>query len=130
MWKPPRKQVAAAWSSARRQLRFVRWPIAGTVDETQHLAGVGQRDEQRMVTPDAVVGDVHAEFALAGRGHERAISVEDGQAKEAGGLVPPNADADIVIDILQGIDVGLGEASAEIAGGGWIGDALGARASR
>ncbi len=47
--------------------------------------------------------------------------------KEAGGLVPPNADADIVIDVLQGIDVGRGEASAEIAGGGWIGDALGAQ---
>ena len=106
---------------------FVGWPIAGTIDEAQNLAGVGQGDDQGMVTPDAVVGDVHAEFALAGGGHERAIGVEDGQLEEAGGLVPPNADADIVIDILQGIDVGRGEASAEIAGGGWIGDALGAQ---
>jgi len=106
---------------------FVGWPIAGTIDDAQDLTGVGQGDDQGMVTPDAVVGDVHAEFALAGRGHERAISVEDGQAKEAGGLVPPNADADIVIDILQSIDVGFGEAPTEIAGGGWIRDALGAQ---
>ena len=49
------------------------------------------------------------------------------RSKEAGGLVLPNADADIVIDVLQGVDVGHGEASAEIAGGGWIGDALGAQ---
>ena len=85
---------------------FVRGPIAGTIDDAQNLAGVGQGDDQRMITPDAVVGDVHAGFALAGGGHERAVGVEDGLLEEAGGLVPPNADADIVIDILQGVDVG------------------------
>ena len=41
--------------------------------------------------------------------------------------MPPNADADIVVDILQGIDVGFGETSTEIASGGWIRDALGAQ---
>ena len=106
---------------------FMRRPIAGAIDKAQDLAGVGQRNDQGMVTPDAVVSDVHAEFTLAGGGHDHAVGVEDGQRKETGGLVPPNADADIVIDILQSIDVGFGEAPTEIAGGGWIRDALGAQ---
>jgi hypothetical protein len=105
----------------------VRWAIAAAIDEAQDLAGVGQRDDQGMVTPDAVIGDVHAEFALTCGGHERAVGVEDGQVKEAGGLVSPDADANIVIDILQGIDVGLGEAPAEVARCGWIRDALSAK---
>ena len=85
---------------------FVRRAIAGTIDDAQQFAGVGQGDDQGMITPGAVVGDVHALLALAGGGHQRAVGIEDGLVKETVGLLLPDADADIVIDVLQGVDVG------------------------
>ena len=81
---------------------------------------------QRMITPGAVVGDVHAFLALAGGGDQRAVHVEDGLLEEAVGLLRPDADADVVEDVLQGVDVDAGEAAAEIAGRGGIGNAAGA----
>jgi hypothetical protein len=39
---------------------FVRRPIAAAIDDEERLAGVGERDEQRVVAPDTVVGDAHA----------------------------------------------------------------------
>ena len=39
----------------------------------------------------------------------------------------PNADADVVVDVLQRVDGVFVEASAEIAGGGGVGNALGAQ---
>jgi len=53
---------------------------------------------------------------------EQELTTEDGQ----GTLLPPDADANVVEDVLQDVDVVDGKASAEIAGGGWIGDAAGA----
>ena len=44
---------------------FVRWPVAGAVDQAQHFAGLGQCQNRRVVTPQTVVGDVHAGLALA-----------------------------------------------------------------
>ena len=123
--KPPRKQVAMARVEGRGRA-FMRGTIAGTIDEAQDFASVGQGDDQGMITPDAVVGDVHALFALAGGGHQGAVGVEDGLVEETGGLVLPDADADLIEDVLQEVDVGHGEASAKIAGGSGVGNALGA----
>jgi hypothetical protein len=73
------------------------------------------------------VGDVHALLTLARRLHQEAIHVEDGLVEEGGGLLGPDADADVVDAVLQLADGGLVEAAAEVAGGGRIGDALGAQ---
>ena len=45
-------------------------------------------------------------------------------SEEVGGLVLPNANAHLIKQVLQKVDVGNREASAEVAGGGRIGDAL------
>src|SRR5262249_40817835 len=101
-------------------------PIAGAIDEAQDLARVGQGDQQGMVAPDAVVGDVHAFFALAGGGDQAAIDVEDGLLEEGGRLAAPQSDADVVESVLHGVGAGGVKTAAEVAGGGGIGNALGA----
>ena len=106
---------------------FVRGTIAGTIDDAERLAGVGQGDDQGMVAPGTVIGDVHALLTLAGGGDQGTVGIEDGLVEEANGLMLPNADANAVKDVLQGIDVGNGKASAEVTCGGGIGDALSAQ---
>ena len=104
----------------------MRRTVAGAIDQRHDLAGVGQRDDERMVAPGAVVGDVDALFLLACGCDERAVGIEDGAFEEGGRLPTPHADADVVEDVLQDVDVGRAEASTEIASGGGVGDALSA----
>src|SRR5208282_5197615 len=81
-----------------------------------------QGDHQGMIAPGAVVSDVHALFAIAGGFNHSAIHVEDGLLEKGGGLQLPDADTDVVIDVLQAIDsVGV-ETTAKITCGGWIGN--------
>jgi DNA-binding transcriptional regulator YhcF (GntR family) len=63
--------------------------IAGAIEDAQDFAGVGQTDEQRMITPDAVVGDVHAFFALGIGAHQRAVHIDAGKVKEIDRLLFP-----------------------------------------
>ena len=58
---------------------------------------------------------------------EGAVGVEDGLVEELGGLLGPDPQPRLVEGVHQGHDVGLGEAAAEVAGGGGVGDALGAQ---
>ena len=58
---------------------------------------------------------------------ESAVGIEDGAVEEGGRLPAPNAGADVVVDVLQGVDGIFVEASAEIACGGGIGNALSAQ---
>src|ERR1035438_9689981 len=58
-----------------RRRAFVGRPIAGPIEQTENFTGVGQRHDERMVSPEAVVGDVHAELAFAGGPDEHAIHV-------------------------------------------------------
>ena len=101
--------------------------IAGTIDDAQDLAGVGQGHDENLIAPDAVVGDVHAAFALSGGGHQGAIGIQEGLVEEGGGLMLPNANAHVIEKVLQEVDVGNREASAEVARGRRIGDALGSQ---
>jgi hypothetical protein len=41
----------------------------------EHLAGVGQGDDQRVITPVAVIGDIDALLATGAGGDERAVDV-------------------------------------------------------
>src|SRR5262249_28073998 len=111
----------------RRGGAFVRGTVARAVQQPEHFAGVGQGQDQGVVTPGAVVSDVHALLALAGGSYQRAVHVDDGQRQEVVRLLPPEALADFVEDVLQGVDVGRGEAAAEVAGRGRVGDASGAQ---
>jgi hypothetical protein len=106
---------------------FMAGPIAAAVDDAQNFAGVGQGQEERMVTPGAVVGDVHALLAAAAGFHERAVHVDDSAFEEIVGLAGPSLDAGIVEDVLQRVDVSDAEAPAEVAGGGGIGNTASAQ---
>ena len=106
---------------------LVRGPVARTIDDAQDLAGVGQRDDQRMVTPDAVVGDVHPVLAPAGGLGQGAVEVDGGAGKEVVGLLGPDAPPRVVEGVDQRFDVAVREASAEVAGRGRVGDATGAQ---
>jgi hypothetical protein len=104
---------------------FMGGAVAGSIDNAQHFTGVGQADEQRMVTPGAVISDIHAFLAIARSANERAIDVDHSLLEEANRLLLPQTDADIVVDVLQGVDVGDGETPGEIASRGGIRNPLG-----
>jgi hypothetical protein len=106
---------------------FVRRSIGRTVDQTQHLAGVGQAHDQRVITPGAIVGNIHSLLALPGGLHQRAIHVDDGPLEKLGRLLGPDPRAHAMNDVLQLADGFLGEAAAEVARGGRVGDTLGSK---
>jgi hypothetical protein len=106
---------------------LVRGAVGRPVHQAKHLTGVGQGQHQGVVAPGAVVGDVHTSLALAGGLDQEAIHIEDGPVKEGGGLLGPHAHADVVDRVLQLAEGGLVEAAAEVAGGGRVGDTLGAQ---
>jgi hypothetical protein len=77
-----------------------------------------------VITPGAVVADIHAFLTLAGGFDQTAIGIEDSQVEEGLGLLPPNADTGVIEDILKKIDVLDAKAPAEISRRGWVGDAV------
>src|SRR4051812_49652280 len=79
-----------------------------------------------MVAPGPLVGQVDPPLAPGIGGDEGAIGVEDGAVEELRRLFGPDAAADAVEGLHEGQDVGLGEAAAEVALGGGVGDAAGA----
>ena len=104
---------------------LVRGPVAAPVDQVQRLGGVGQRDDQRVIAPRPVVGDVHALLAPAVGGGERPVGVDERLVEEVLGLLLPGPQPGLVEDVHQLLDVGFGEAAAEVPGGGRVGDAFG-----
>jgi len=99
--------------------------IPGAVHEAKNLAGFGERNEQRMIAPRALVGDVHPRFALAGGHHQRTVQVDRRPVEELLGLLGPDVQPRVVDGPHETADVALGEAAAEVAGGGGIGNPLG-----
>jgi hypothetical protein len=72
-----------------------------------------------------VVGEVHPPFALSVAGHDAAIGLEDRFLEGLGRLPGPDPEPRSIDGVHQGEDVGPGEAAAEVAGGGRVGDPLG-----
>src|SRR5229473_5683515 len=68
---------------------FVAGAIAGPIDDPQDFTRVGQADDQRMIAPRAVVGDVHALLAFAGGCDQTAVSVDLGLGEEVRRLLAP-----------------------------------------
>src|SRR6185369_5431117 len=95
---------------------FMRRAIAGAIDDAEDFLRIGQGDDEGMIPPSAIVGDIHALFAFAGGLDEDAVHVDPGQLEEAGRLPRPDAFADIVDDVDERVDVRGGEPPAEIAG--------------
>ena len=98
--------------------------VAGAIDQGQDLAGVGQGEQQGVVAPGAIVGDVHAPLAGAGGLHQGTVHVHAGFLEEGFRLLIPNAQAGVIAEVEQDINVRGREAPAEVAGGGGVGEAL------
>ena len=102
-------------------------PVAGAVDHDTAFAGVGQRDDQRVIAPLALVGDVHALLALAGGFDHRAVGVDDGFVEERSGCCRQTFSRVSLKISCKQIDVRPCEAAAEVARRGGIGNAPGAQ---
>jgi hypothetical protein len=105
---------------------LVAGTIAGTIDDAQDFAGVGQADEQGMIAPRVVVGDVHALFAFALGARQGTVDINAGLVEKVLGLLLPKFDAGVIEEVLKEVDFVGVETSAIIAGRGGIGNALGA----
>src|ERR1022692_2384557 len=79
-----------------------------------------------VITPDAVISDVHAFFALAVGGRDRAVDIDACLEAEIVGLLLPNFYPGVVEDVLAEVDWIGTETAAIIACGRGIGNALGA----
>ena len=122
---------AAAEANSQRSVdllsrSLVRWSVPRAIDHAQDFGGIGEAEHQRMVTPCAVVGDIHATFAFTGRSHQSAVHVNGGLLEEGVRLSGPDLDADVIEDILERLYTRFGEAPAEVTCGGWIWDATSA----
>jgi len=97
--------------------------VAGPVDQVKHLFGVGQRHDQRRVSPDALVGDVHPGLVLPTGWGDGAVGVEVGDRTQQVPAAPgPQFRAHRVDRIHQRRHVGLVEPPAEITGRGRVRD--------
>jgi hypothetical protein len=80
-----------------------------------------------MVAVLAVIGEVHVALTLGIAGHDAAIGLEDRLGEEFGWLLSPDPQPRLIDRVHQGQDIGLGEAPAEVAGGGRVRDAFGSQ---
>src|SRR5260370_33020598 len=79
-----------------------------------------------MIAPAAIVGQVHAGLAGSGRLDPTAIQVDAGFVEERLGLPGPDAQACLIEDLEQDLNMGVAETPAEVPGRGWVGNAAGA----
>ena len=78
-----------------------------------------------MIAPVAVVGDVHALLALAVGGTIVPSASRIASSKKSAGCCFQTRSR-VSLKVSISVDIGLGEAAAEIPGGGGVGDASGA----
>ena len=128
----PHQDLAEARPAAQRDRLvqedvrlFLGGAVAAAIEQKQRFGGIGQRDHQRMVAILAVVGEVHVALALGIAGHDAAIGLEDRLGEEFGWLLGPDPQPRLIDRVHQREDIGLGEATAEVAGSGRVGDAFG-----
>ena len=106
---------------------FLGGAVAAAIEQVQRLGRIGQRDQQRMVTVLAVVGEVHPLLALGIAGHDAAIGLEDRLGEELRRLLGPDPQPRFIDGVHQREDIVLGETAAEVACGGRVGDAFGSQ---
>src|SRR6266566_2723544 len=101
---------------------LVAGTIAAAVKHVQRLVRVRQRDQQRMITPFALVTDVHALLALAGGLDDRAVAVDDGYLEKLLWLLAPHLEPRFVDRLLQQKNAPRVESPAKVAGRRGIGN--------
>ena len=50
--------------------------VAAAIDDEKRLASIGERDDERVISPDALVREVHTELALARSTDQRAVGID------------------------------------------------------
>ena len=95
------------------------------VDHVEHLPGVGQRHDQRMVAPDAFVGNVHALLALAAGRGQHPVDIEvGGVCQQVLSASLPHLRSHRVDGLHQVDDIRGVETATEIPRRGRVGDQL------
>src|SRR6202789_3255334 len=107
--------------------QLLRGAIAATIEQEQRFRRIGQRNQERMVTVLAVVGEIHFLFALGIAGHDGAIGVHDCLVEELGRLLAPDPHAGSIDAVHQADDIGLRETAAEVPGRGRVRDSFGSQ---
>jgi hypothetical protein len=80
-----------------------------------------------MVTVLTLVGEIHPCFALRVARNDGAIGVQNCFLKELGWLLGPDPQAGLIDGVHQVHDIGLTEATTEVAGSGGVGDSFGSQ---
>ena len=105
--------------------QLLRGTVAAAIDHEQRFGGVGQRDQERMITVLAVVGEVHPLLTLRVARNDGAIGVQNCFRKELGWLLGPDSSAGLIERVHQAHDIGLKKATTEVTGSGGIGNSFG-----
>jgi hypothetical protein len=107
---------------------LLRRAIAAAIEQEQGFSRIGQRDQERMVAPLAVVADVHSLLALGVGLRDGAIGVQDRLIEKLVRLLSPDPQPRFIDGVHQREDIGLGsEAAAEVPGGGRVWDSFGSQ---
>jgi hypothetical protein len=106
---------------------FVRGTVAATIDQIEGFGGIGQRNQQGVIAPGAVVRDVDALLAFSIGADESAVDVDNRFGEEAGGLLRPDPQSRLIDCVHQRDDIMLGEPATEVPLCGWVGETLSAQ---
>src|SRR5690606_35401648 len=96
---------------------FRRRSIAAAIDQEERLLRIRQGNEQGMVTPSSLVGDLHSCLALTGRWGERSVGLDNRLVEERVRLTLPSPKAALVDHVHEALDRVLVEAPAEVPSG-------------
>ncbi len=106
---------------------LVRRPVAAAIDQIERLGGIGQRDHQGMISPGAVVREVHALFALSVGADESAVDIDHRFTEETGGLLRPDSKSRLIDRVHKRNDIIFGKPATEVSFRGRIGNPLSAQ---
>lgn len=103
----------------------MRRSVPAAVEKIQGLLRIGEGHNERMISPNALVRDIHAFLAFAQRFNDGSIGVDPCRLFcERLGLLSPNRQPCLVDRLHQVFDVSFIESSAKVACGRWVRNAL------
>ena len=106
----------------------MRGAVAAAIDQVERLGGVGQRDQQGMIAPGAVVGDVDALLALGVGADQGAVGVDDRLVEELAAAARPRRGRRVwLMASIRARTSASENRRQKSPGGGGVGDALGAQ---
>jgi hypothetical protein len=105
---------------------FMRRTVPASVGKKQWLLRVGQRNDKGVISPVALVGDVHALLAFPGSRGQGSVTVDERLIEELRWLSLPDFQPRFIDDSHQSVDVVFLEPTAKISSSRWIRNPLSA----